>query len=106
MLYLILTLGKELLKEFANGLPMLGNVTSYWKTNLFETTSGNFATPLLKFHMETIGLDRILYSIDYPYVLMEEGAEWINHDVPLHLSPADVLKLKRGRAIELLGLNK
>lgn len=102
----LIRIDEQLSKQVPNGLPMLRNISSYWKTNLFETTSGNFATPLLKFHMETIGLDRILFSIDYPYVFMEEAAEWIDKDVPLHLSPVDVLKLKRGRAIEVLGLNK
>jgi 2,3-dihydroxybenzoate decarboxylase len=47
---------------------MLRNASSYWQTNLFETTSGNFATDLLKFHINQIGLDRIMYSIDYPFV--------------------------------------
>lgn len=58
----------ELVRQKSLGMPMLKNVSSYWKTNLFETTSGNFATPLLKFHIEEIGLDRITYSVDYPFV--------------------------------------
>lgn len=80
------------------------NVSSYWKTNLFETTSGNFATPLLKFHIDTIGLDRIMFSIDYPYVTIPEGAQWIDNTLPQVLPPADVLKLKRETAIQVLGL--
>lgn len=47
---------------------MLKNVSTYWRTNIFETSSGNFATDLLKFHIGQIGLDRIMYSIDYPFV--------------------------------------
>lgn len=47
---------------------MKKNVTTYFHTNIFETTSGNFATELLQFHINQIGLDRIMYSIDYPYV--------------------------------------
>ncbi|KAF8882800.1 hypothetical protein BD779DRAFT_903559 [Infundibulicybe gibba] len=35
----------ELRRQLPQGLPMLRNVSSYWRTNLFETTSGNFATP-------------------------------------------------------------
>ena len=49
-------------------MPMKKNVTTYFHTNIFETTSGNFATELLQFHINQIGLDRIMYSIDYPYV--------------------------------------
>lgn len=82
------------------------NVSSYWKTNLFETTSGNFATPLLKFHIDTIGLDRIMFSIDYPYVTITEGAQWIDNTLPQVFLPEDVLKLKRETAIQVLGLDQ
>lgn len=58
----------ELLKQVPFGLPMKQNVSAYWRTNIFETSSGNFATNLLKFHIEEIGLKQIMYSIDYPYV--------------------------------------
>ncbi|KAF8520239.1 amidohydrolase 2 [Hysterangium stoloniferum] len=94
---------EQLLRQISRGMPMRRNVTSYWGTNLFETTSGNFATPLLKFHIDQIGLDRILYSIDYPYVNMTEGANWVD---TLPLKHEDLLQLKRGAAIKLLGLNK
>lgn len=49
-------------------MPMQKNVTTYFHTNIFETSSGNFATDLLKFHIGQIGLDRIMYSLDYPFV--------------------------------------
>lgn len=58
----------ELLKQGPFGLPMKQDVATYWRKNIFETSSGNFATDLLKFHIGQIGLDRIMYSIDYPYV--------------------------------------
>lgn len=96
----------ELLRQIPAGMPMKLNVSSYWKTNLFETTSGNFATSLLKFHMEEIGIDRIMFSIDYPYVEIPEGAQWIDETLPRVLSTEDLLKLKRETAIQVLGLNK
>lgn len=69
LLLTILTLYlSELLRQITLGMPMQRNASSYWQTNIWETTSGNFATPLLKFHKETLGLDRIMYSIDYPFV--------------------------------------
>ena len=52
---------------------MLKNVSTYWRENIFETSSGNFATDLLKFHIGQIGLDRIMYSIDYPFVRIRVG---------------------------------
>ena len=87
---------------------MQKNVTFYFQNNIFETTSGNFATNLVQFHAAQIGLERILYSIDYPYVTMQEGAQWIDHDLPASgvLTAAQVLDLKRGLAIDLLGLDR
>ena len=59
----------ELFRQIPQDLPpMKKSVTSYFHTNIYETTSGNFATELLKFHINQIGLDRIMYSIDYPWV--------------------------------------
>ena len=83
---------------------MQKNVTFYFQHNILETTSGNFATDLLRFHAQQIGLDRILYSVDYPYVSMEEGAEWVDTVLPKVLSKAELTALKRGLAIELFKL--
>lgn len=58
----------ELKRQVPFGLTMKQNVTTYFRTNIFETTSGNFAPDLLDFHINQIGLDRIMYSIDYPFV--------------------------------------
>ncbi|GJJ15367.1 hypothetical protein Clacol_009643 [Clathrus columnatus] len=94
---------EQLKRSLVQGLPMKETITSYWHTNLFETTSGNFATDLLQFHIGQIGLDRILFSVDYPYVTMEEGATWVDG---LPLDGQDLLQIKRGLAIDLLGLDK
>ena len=59
---------------------MKKNITTYFHTNIYETTSGNFATDLLKFHMGQIGLDRILYSVDYPYVSLLSSSLSMTHD--------------------------
>lgn len=87
---------------------MQKNVTFYFQHNIFETTSGNFDTTLVQFHASKIGLDRIIYSIDYPFVTLEEGAAWINEALPASgaLTRSQVLALKRGLAIELLGLDR
>ncbi|KIP05515.1 hypothetical protein PHLGIDRAFT_108127 [Phlebiopsis gigantea 11061_1 CR5-6] len=101
-------INEQLARQLPLGMPMQKNVTFYFQNNIFETTSGNFATDLVQFHAAQIGLERILYSIDYPYVSMQEGAQWIDHDLPASrvLSREEVLRLKRGLAIELLGLDR
>ncbi|KAF9476900.1 amidohydrolase 2 [Pholiota conissans] len=95
----------ELIRQLPLGLPMQKNVTTYWHENIFETSSGNFATDLLKFHIGQIGLDRIMYSIDYPFVNIPQGTTWVNtlpHGV---LNKREFESFSRGLAIELLHLD-
>ncbi|KAJ3998413.1 amidohydrolase 2 [Lentinula boryana] len=94
----------QLQRQIPLGMPMLLNVSTYFHTNLYETTSGNFATTLLQFHIKEIGLERIMFSIDYPFVDIPSGTTWVDglDDV---LTPEKLLSLKRGAAIKLLKLN-
>ncbi|KAF8882798.1 hypothetical protein BD779DRAFT_903424 [Infundibulicybe gibba] len=92
-------------RQIPLGSPMLKNASAYWRTNLFETTSGNFATSLLKLHIDQIGLDRILYSIDYPFETMEAGTAWVN-TLGEVIGQGNADSIKRGAAINLLKLNQ
>ncbi|KAK7039157.1 hypothetical protein VNI00_010061 [Paramarasmius palmivorus] len=94
----------QLARQVPQGMPMLRNVSSYWQTNFFETTSGNFATDILLLHKQAIGLDRILYSIDYPFVTIPPATEWVN-SLDTVLSPEELLQLKRGAAISCSNSN-
>jgi 2,3-dihydroxybenzoate decarboxylase len=42
-------------------------VSNYLKENFYITTSGVAWEPALKFTQENIGVDRVLYAMDYPY---------------------------------------
>ena len=84
-------------------MPMNKTFSSYWKTNIYETTSGNFATELTAFHTSIMGPSQVLYSVDYPYVEMQQGAQWVE---TLPLPEFEKLRFIRGNAIELLGLDK
>jgi len=94
----------QLLRQIVLGLPMKLNVTTYFHRNLYETTSGNFATDLLNFHIGQIGLDRIMFSIDYPYVNIPDGTTWLNSLTNV-LNPQDFKTLQRDVAIKILRLN-
>jgi 2,3-dihydroxybenzoate decarboxylase len=83
-------------------MPMNKTFSSYWKTNIWETTSGNFATELLDFHARILGPKRILCSVDYPFVMMQQGAEWVDS---LECGEREKLRFVRGNAIELLRLD-
>jgi 2,3-dihydroxybenzoate decarboxylase len=63
------------------------------------TTSGNFSTPALVCSMLEMGIDRILYSIDYPYVENVPGTEWME---TLQVSSEDREKILNGNARRLL----
>jgi len=63
------------------------------------TTSGNFSTPALMCCMMEMGVDRILFSVDYPFVPNPPGSKWMA-DLPLSLE--DRTKILSGNAKRLL----
>ncbi|SPN98957.1 related to 5-carboxyvanillate decarboxylase [Cephalotrichum gorgonifer] len=48
----------------------------YFKHNISITTSGFYSTQGLKFCIGEIGVDRCMYSIDYPYDTIKEAQDW------------------------------
>jgi predicted TIM-barrel fold metal-dependent hydrolase len=69
--------------------------------NFHVTTSGNFSTPALICTMLELGIDRIMFSVDYPYVVNRDGINWVDQ---LQISPDDKAKLVGGNAKRLLKL--
>jgi 2,3-dihydroxybenzoate decarboxylase len=65
------------------------------------TTSGFFSDPALLCCMMEMGIDRILFSVDYPFAENPPGAEWTK---TLPLSPEDTEKLLNANARRLLRL--
>ena len=65
------------------------------------TTSGMFTQPPLLAALLTFGIDRILFSVDYPYAANESGRAFLDS---LALAPADLAKLAHGNADRLLKL--
>ncbi|HEU0060481.1 MAG TPA: amidohydrolase family protein [Hyphomicrobiaceae bacterium] len=65
------------------------------------TTSGMFSQPPLLASLLTFGIDRILFSVDYPYAANENGRAFLDS---LTLAPADLAKLAHGNADRLLKL--
>ncbi len=76
-------------------------VADYFKTNLHVTTSGYFSQAPLKCAVEVVGIDRLMYSVDYPFSantrgkkFLEEAAEW--------LDAGEMKKLRGGNASRCL----
>jgi hypothetical protein len=65
------------------------------------TTSGIFNEPPLYAALMTFGIDRVMFSIDYPYSTHMSGREFLNK---IWLAPTDMEKLCHGNADALLKL--
>ena len=65
------------------------------------TTSGIFTEPPFLAALQTFGIDRIMFSVDYPYAPNAKGRAFLDR---LSLSPADMAKLTHGNADALLKL--
>jgi predicted TIM-barrel fold metal-dependent hydrolase len=82
-----------------------GGSPSYFRDHFCEhfyiTTSGFFSTPALQCCMTELGSDRIMFSVDYPFVANKPGVDWL---VNLPLNAEDVNKIAHGNAQRLLKL--
>jgi predicted TIM-barrel fold metal-dependent hydrolase len=65
------------------------------------TTSGIFSEPPFLAALQTFGIDRIMFSVDYPYAPNAKGRAFLNR---ISLAPADMAKLTHGNADMLLRL--
>ena len=68
-------------------------------SNFFITTSGNFSNPALLCCVMEMGVDHILFAVDWPFVMNPPAMEWM-HTVPL--ADADKAKILSGNAKALL----
>ncbi|UKD56643.1 amidohydrolase family protein [Amycolatopsis sp. FU40] len=73
----------------------------YFRDNVFITPSGMFSQAQLRYCADTVGVDRILHSVDFP-MLGNEGA--VSFLTDSHLSREDQEKIAHGNADALLGL--
>jgi predicted TIM-barrel fold metal-dependent hydrolase len=65
------------------------------------TTSGIFTEPPFLAALMTFGLDRLMFSVEYPYAVNTKGRDFLNR---LSLAPTDMAKLTHGNADALLKL--
>jgi len=67
--------------------------------NFYITTSGNFSDPALLCSVMEMGVDRILFAVDWPFVANDPATRWMEN-VPL--SAEDKAKILSGNAKRLL----
>jgi predicted TIM-barrel fold metal-dependent hydrolase len=67
--------------------------------NFYITTSGNFSNPALLCCVMEMGVDQILFAVDWPFVMNPPAIEWM---ATVPLSDADKAKILSGNAKRLL----
>lgn len=57
-------------------------ITETYRGNVWVTPSGMFDAPQFRFIRDTIGIDRLLWSVDYPYLTLD-GTRAFLEDLPI-----------------------
>jgi len=87
------------LPEAVTGLRQ--RISSYFREHFHVTTSGYFTLPPFLCALEIVGVDRLMYSVDYPYRANTLGAEFLK---TLPVSPDDYRRITFANAERLLKL--
>ncbi len=80
-------------------------VADYFKTNIHLTTSGYFTLPPLQCALEVVGIERMMYSVDYPFSANTKGKDFLAKVAGL-LSAEEMEMLVGGNAARVLGLGE
>jgi len=78
-------------------------VADYFRDNFVLTTSGNFSTSALNQAIAEIGVDRVLWSADYPFEDISDAAGWFD---AAPLGETEREKIGRANAMQLFRLKK
>lgn len=85
-----------------NHYPARRKIKDYFLENFHITTSGNFRTQTLIDAILEVGSDRIMFSTDWPFEMVEHAATWFD-DAPM--SETDRTKIGRDNARKLFKLD-
>ncbi len=77
------------------------SIANYFHENIHVTTSGYFTQPPFLCALQVVGIDRLLYSVDYPFSANTTGKAFLDS---ISLPPADLHKFGFGNAQRLLRL--
>jgi gamma-resorcylate decarboxylase len=83
------------------GRPAKRTMAEYFRNNFHITTSGNFCTQSLIQTILTVGADRVLFAVDYPFEDHAQAAEWFD---AAEIAEHDRIKIGRDNAKALFAL--
>ena len=72
-----------------------------FEAHFHVTTSGNFSNPALLCTVQEMGIDRVMFSVDYPFVENPPAVAWAEQ---LNFSREDREKILHGNVRKLLKL--
>ncbi len=74
------------------------SITETFRQNVYVTPSGIFDHPQLRFCMEVLGADRILHSVDFPFI-GNEGAVPFLENAPIHQEEKEQIAHRNAEAL-------
>ena len=89
------------LSAYAKAKPLQKPVEDYFRENLAVTTSGNFSVPSLMCAINTIGVDNVMFSVDWPNESNKVAVDFLTH---LPVGKPDLEKIAHGNAERILKL--
>jgi len=90
------------LRAYAKAAKLKREPADYIRENMVVTTSGNFSVPSLLCALGTIGVDNILFSVDWPNESHMVAVDFLKH---LPVDKTDLEKIAYKNAVRVLGLN-
>lgn len=81
--------------------PAKHGVGHYFRKHFHVTTSGNFSTPAMVNAIAEIGVDRVMFSVDWPFEDIAQACEWFD---AAEIGEAERKKIGRDNAARLFKL--
>ena len=89
------------LSAYAKAKPLKKPVEDYFRENMAVTTSGNFSIPSLMCAINTIGIDNVMFSVDWPNESNKVAVDFLKH---LPVAKPDLEKITHKNAERILKL--
>jgi 5-carboxyvanillate decarboxylase len=81
--------------------PLKMKVSDYMRRNVYVTSSGMASVPAIMYCQQVLGMERVLYAMDYPYQFV---AQEVADSDTLPITPADKKKFFQTNAEAVFGL--